>query len=1028
MMNVSRAGGRSGPGVPVSSQQLSVRVLGELEVERGGAPVALPPSKKTRALLAYLALSGRPHRRERLCTLFWDVADDPRGALRWSLSRLRAVLGDEGVQRIVAARDSVRFERAGCRVDLLVLRERASAGFEAASVDELRALAAEFRGEPLEGLDLSDEFEEFQAWCVAEREEARRLKARLLRALLERLQPEPDVALPYARALASAEPRVAAARAGLVRLLLRAGRRDEAQQQYEAARRLLGEPADTAVLEAAWRSERADALPRAAARVVVEARAEARGAPDPPLVGRAAERSWLAGALEGVASRPQARVALLGGEPGSGKSRLLRELGARAAAAGGTVLEGRSYEVEAGRPYAPWRDALRRLPPQALGELAPRLAPVLPELGPGPSDGSREQLFAAVVEVLAARARSAAPVLLAFDDAQWLDPSSAELLHYVARTSRHEPLLVALAARDGELHDNEAAQRLVRGLRQLELLDERRLEPLAPDETAELVRAVAPDAEAGRIHAESAGNPLYALFLARSLGDGEALHGSLVERIRQRVERLPPDAAEALRWAAVLGEGFALERLQALSGFQLDRLLPALEALERHGLLRAAGGPGAAGGYAFTQDVVRRAVYGDLSAPRRSLMHLRIARLLEPQGDAQAGELARHAALAGETGLAARACVAGARQALRVFASEDALALARRGRRLAESLPVPERTERLLELAEVELAARRPADAGAAARALVQLAERALDEGRPEHARLGYHLLSWLRWEEGQWTEAQRHALHAERVARAGSERDQVVAMAEAARCLALLERDLPQAEALALEAGARSERAGVRPSAIADAQGMLRQHEGRTEEAALLFEQARVQARQEGDRMAEFQALEHLVGLRQQLGEWDEALRLCGDLVALGGRLRGGSEAAFARAAWALSCYARGELGALGALEGALDELRALDAKHRLTQTLTRTAALELGRDEAASALRRAEEALAAAEALGRPSETLLAAVVLSRACARLGDEERARDLAARLQPPPRPVSAAAREAAASWLAELDEPGREGA
>ncbi len=75
---------------------LEFRVLGEFEVIRGGAPVTLPPSRKTRALLAYLALTGQKHRRERLCEIFWDVPDDPRGALRWSLSKIRPFVDEPG--------------------------------------------------------------------------------------------------------------------------------------------------------------------------------------------------------------------------------------------------------------------------------------------------------------------------------------------------------------------------------------------------------------------------------------------------------------------------------------------------------------------------------------------------------------------------------------------------------------------------------------------------------------------------------------------------------------------------------------------------------------------------------------------------------------------------------------------------------------------------------------------------------------------------------------------------------------------
>ena len=75
---------------------LELRLLGEMTLTRDGEPLALPQSKKTRALLAYLAVTGRPHRRERLCSLLWDVPDDPRGALRWSLSKLRSVVDQLG--------------------------------------------------------------------------------------------------------------------------------------------------------------------------------------------------------------------------------------------------------------------------------------------------------------------------------------------------------------------------------------------------------------------------------------------------------------------------------------------------------------------------------------------------------------------------------------------------------------------------------------------------------------------------------------------------------------------------------------------------------------------------------------------------------------------------------------------------------------------------------------------------------------------------------------------------------------------
>ena len=981
---------------------LELRFLGEMEISRGAERLELPPSKKTRGLLAYLALSGRPHRRDRLCSLLWDVADDPRGALRWSLSRLRAIVDEPERPRILAPRDSVAFEAQGAWIDILVLKERCAAGLDTLPLEELAELARQFRGELLEGLDLGD-FLDFQAWCVAEREEARTLHATLLRALVGRLAGNPEVALPHARTLAAVDPLDETARAQLVRVLAATGRRREAEQQYEAACRLrkeLGGEVGEA-LELAWRSSREHAVAAPPPSDKIAPSSSRRDS----LVGRRDERARLEKALDDTVRERRERVLLVTGPPGLGKSRLLDETRQRARERGGTVLEGQAFEAEAGRPFGPWIDALRRLPAGAVGPgLGADLGALLPELARDDTvPQSRDRLFGAVLELVAERAGSAPPAVIALDDVQWLDAASAELLHYVARMSLHRPVLVALTARDGELVDNETVRRTLHGLREMGVLVEVPLAPLGPEETAELVRAVAPDVDAGWVFAQSGGNPFFALEVTRSLpGRDGALPGSLTGLIRRRVERLPSEAGDVLRWAAVLGCSFSVDRLSELMALDLDRLLAALELLERHDLLCAqVGGGEEAGAYAFAHEVVRRAVYSDLSHPRRRLMHLRVAERLgraEP-AEAAAADLAHHAALAGESALAARACAAAGRRFLRQFANEEARAIARRGRQHTADVAEPERTRLLLELLQVEHQARRPEDFAVAAAELEALAERALDQGSAEHARLGFHLLAWLRWEEGEFPDAQRHMMRAEVVSRAADEKAQVVAMAEAARCLVLLERELPRAEALALEARARSERAGVRPPAIADAQGMLRQHQGRRDEAAELFEQARLEARRSGDRMGEFQALEHLVVLRQEEKAWGESLRLAFELEELGRKLREGSEAPFARALVALARHALGEAEASSALDAALEELRVVDAKLRLTYTLTRAAQVDLERGDGRSARGRAEEARRTIEALGRPTETLLAGLTLARACRQAGDEAEAQRVLRRLK-----------------------------
>ena len=1021
-MPVSRGARRPAESGSNPAPPLSLRVLGELELWRGGSRLELPPSKKTRALLAYLAVSGRPQRRDRLCTMLWDVADDPRAALRWSLSKLRPLVDEPDTPRLTTGGDDVRFDAAGAHVDLTAAREQLG---DAAplSTERLIELAAGFRGPFLEGLELPD-FLEFQSWCLALREECRELHARLLAELVERLAAEPAAALPHARTLAQIEPFDESVHTRLVQLLSASGRAREAEQHAQSALRLLRQvdPAAGAHLREA----------AAASHDVHRKRGDGPGetAVTPPaasgtsshemLIGRSDEVARLSAALDETAARQCLRAVLLLGEPGIGKTRLLDELKRATTRRGGTVLDGHAYEAESRRPYGPWIDALRQLPSVAIGEtLVAELAPLLPELGDaGAGERSRDRLFGAVVELLAARAHTAPPVLIALDDVQWCDDASAELLHYVARMNRHRPVLLALTGRSGELQDNESMGRALRGLRHEGVLEEIELAPLGEADTARLVAGLVRDADDARVFAESSGNPLFALEVARSLPHRRgALPSTLRRLVRDRVERLPADAADVLRWAAVVGSDFDARRLGSVAQLDPERLVEVLDALERFAMIRALPADHRrAGGYGFAHDIVRQVVYAELSEPRRRLMHQRVVHALQEGGAADAAlatELAHHAAQAGDADAAARACLRAARECLRLFAGAEADGLARRGWHYAQGLREPDRVKTLLELAEVRYGARRPRDPEAVCGEIEALARRAFSLGCTEHARLGFHLASYLRWEDGNWADARRHMLRAEEVSRATAGRERAVALGEAARCLALLERDLGQAEALALEAEGISAALDAVPSPIPDAIGMLRLHEGRLEEAARRFTEARVLCRNEQDRLGEFRTLEHHYMLEMQRECFTEAQRLSEELVEVASRLRDGSEAPHARVLAALSRYmATGDV--LAEFEEALTELRSVDAKQRLTYALTRAAEADLRRGAAALARARASEALHLAQLLERKSDVVLARVALTRAATLAGDSTAAGSQLAEIQPAElRFVSQQARHAA---------------
>src|SRR6185503_17034033 len=230
-------------------------------------PLGLPPSRKTRALLAYLALTGKPFRREHLCELLWEIPDDPRGSLRWSLSKLRRLVDDEARERIVADRLTVRFDATDVGVDVAALATIAHGKLDEAPLAELEEAAARYCGTPLEGLDLPT-FHDYSAWYMGERERATANQARVLNALLKRLAGDPQRAVEHARTLVRIAPYDEKVRATLIRLLMTLGRPDQAEQHYQMGSRLLKEAGATPTGELfrAWRGAPGAEAPAPTAR------------------------------------------------------------------------------------------------------------------------------------------------------------------------------------------------------------------------------------------------------------------------------------------------------------------------------------------------------------------------------------------------------------------------------------------------------------------------------------------------------------------------------------------------------------------------------------------------------------------------------------------------------------------------------------------------------------------------------------------------------------------------------------------
>lgn len=179
---------------------LEIRLMGDVSVLRDGEPLELPQSRKTLALLAYLAVTQRRHHRDHLCSLLWENPDDPRGALRWSLSKLRSMLDETDSKRIVGDRNTVAVDLLDAKVDVLLLREAIESEHENSPTEGIRDLADSITGSFMENLELP-ECHGFHLWQRAERSELATLNLKLLTTLCQSVGPEDKNAKRYERSL-----------------------------------------------------------------------------------------------------------------------------------------------------------------------------------------------------------------------------------------------------------------------------------------------------------------------------------------------------------------------------------------------------------------------------------------------------------------------------------------------------------------------------------------------------------------------------------------------------------------------------------------------------------------------------------------------------------------------------------------------------------------------------------------------------------------------------------------------------------
>ena len=649
---------------------LRVSLLGEQAII-GDRPGSVR-IRSTRALVLVTFLvthAGSPQPRPRIAGVLWPESTDAQALtnLRRELHHLRHVLGDEP-SLVVTPRDLCWRDTETCRVDVRIFDLEREAALAAAAAEDSdgvllhagRAIA-EYRGDLLPGV--------YEDWLLEARSELERQCVGLCDLLREARARRGDLsgAVDAARRRVQLQPLEEVGYRTLMRLQADLGDRAGAVSTYHhcasVLERELGVVPDTATREAFQRLMAQTRQAAGSARTM-EPRAGRPGTAAVPLVGRSAEFSLLRD-VWGAAAAGRRGLALVRGGAGVGKTRLVAEVAAMARLQGAVVASSQCFGTSGRLALAPVADWLRNDSVQSaaatidpawraeVGRLIP--AEGHGRRGPAPKAMAdawqRHRFYEGLARALIAVGR---PMLLVLDNMQWCDQETLAFITFCLGLAGDTPLLVAGTLRDDNLgEDAELKQWTVR-MRATGLLTEVLLSPLDAAGTAQLAQAISPHplpaADADLLHATTGGFPLYVIEAVRGSADPDGAPltaGDLQAVLRKRFEQATTVAREVAGLAAAVGTNFTLGLLTEASDLEADIVVQAVDELWRRRIMQESGD-----GYDFSHDMLREAVYAEVSPPKRWLLHRRIAQGLElvhaGDTDAIAAQLAEQYARGGQ--------------------------------------------------------------------------------------------------------------------------------------------------------------------------------------------------------------------------------------------------------------------------------------------------------------------------------------------------------------------------------------------
>jgi DNA-binding SARP family transcriptional activator/tetratricopeptide (TPR) repeat protein len=699
---------------------LHISLLGEQSISDDATGTVRTRSSRSLALVAYLVVhAGSPQSRQRIAGLFWPDSTDAQALtnLRRELHHLRLVL-DNRPPLLVTSRDLCWQDTPTCRVDVRTFDVERRAALAAAAAGETdgvithaSAATAQYRGDLLPGVYddwLLEARSELESQCVDLCDLSRDARART---------GDLAGAVDAARRRIHLRPLEEAGYRSLMELQADLGDRAGAVSTYHhcasVLERELGLDPDRTT-RAALQRLMARTDPATPPLPTVDVPAARTGLAAAKLVGRSREMQVLH-TLWATAAAGRPIIALVRGDAGVGKTRLVDEIAELARRQGAVVASTQCFGTSGRLALAPVADWLRN--PEVRSSMA-TLDPVwrvevdrLVPSGdaheePGASlramvdAWQRHRFYEGLARALLGVGR---PMLLVLDNVQWCDQETLAFLTFALGLAADRPLMVAATRRDESLDDEPGSAGWTVRMRATGMLTELVLGPLEVADTARLAEAISGqpllDEDANLLHAATGGFPLYVVEAARAtvdLGGVDLRSVDLLEAplsvsdltavLRNRLDQVTPAAREVAGLAAAVGRNFTLDLLTEASDLDAGDVVHAVDELWRRRIIREFRD-----GYDFSHDLLRDTAYAQISPPKRWLLHRRLAQGLEllhsDHADGVSAQLAEQYARGGR----AERAVAYYRRAADVaagrFANAEAIRLHQEALSILRTLP-----------------------------------------------------------------------------------------------------------------------------------------------------------------------------------------------------------------------------------------------------------------------------------------------------------------------------------------------------